>query len=180
MSGGERRGPVWKDQRGSELLQRAECRRLLAAAAGGIAHLGLVVDGHPVVVPVNYTMLDREVLLRLGPGSTLNELGRSPVVALEVDHVPSKGGEAWSVMIQGVATPLNDPAALRRAAASGLTPLVPVPGHEYMQVRTGVLSGRRFPVGLTGEGDGSDVRVPGGRAGAERNGTGARRETWNR
>jgi nitroimidazol reductase NimA-like FMN-containing flavoprotein (pyridoxamine 5'-phosphate oxidase superfamily) len=134
------------DQRGSELLQRAECRRLLAVAAGGVAHLGLIVDGKPVVVPVNYIMLDRDVLLRLGPGSTLEELGRSPIVALEVDHVPSEG-DAWSVVVQGVATPLSDPGALQRAAGSGLVPLVPEPGREYVQVRTGVLSGRRFSVG---------------------------------
>lgn len=64
-------------------------------------------------------------------------------------------------MIQGVATPLDDPAALRRAAASGLSPLVPVPGHEYLQVRTGVLSGRRFPVGVTAEGRQIDVEGAG-------------------
>lgn len=136
-----------RDQRGSELLFRSECRRLLALAAGRVAHLGLVVEGQPVVIPVNYTMLDRDILLRLGPGTTLDELRRSPVVALEVDVVPPEGGEAWSVVVQGVASPLRDPAAVERAAASGLVPLVPEPGHTYVQIRTGVLTGRRFSVG---------------------------------
>ncbi|MBO0713199.1 MAG: pyridoxamine 5'-phosphate oxidase family protein [Acidimicrobiales bacterium] len=133
-----------RDQRGSELLSRTECRQRLAQAAGRVAHLGLVVDGKPVVIPVNYTMLDRDLLLRLGPGTTLDELGRSPVVALEVDVVPPEGGEAWSVVVQGVASPLKDPAALERAARSGPVPLVPEPGHDYVQIRTGVLTGRRF------------------------------------
>lgn len=149
---------MWLDQRGSELLSRVECRRLLALGAGGVAHLGLIVDGQPVVVPVNYTLLDRDVLLRLGPGTTLEELGHAQVVALEVDRVPPKDGDAWSVVVQGVATPLTDVDSLQRAARSGLVPLVPEPGHDYVQIRTGVLTGRRFSVGATGQGGGRGAR----------------------
>lgn len=167
-----------RDERGSELLSRTECRRLLARAAGRVAHLGLVVDGQPVVIPVNYTMLDRDILLRLGPGTSLDELGRSPIVALEVDMVPPEGGEAWSVVVQGVGSPLEDPGALARAAGSGLSPLVPEPGHDYVQIRTGVLTGRRFSIGRWQ----GQTSVEGQRPAARPRpiGSRAKEKTWNR
>ncbi|MGD0082135.1 MAG: pyridoxamine 5'-phosphate oxidase family protein [Acidimicrobiales bacterium] len=142
--------PEWPDQRGSIVLSLAECHRLLVAMAGGVGRLGLVIDGMPIVLPFSYALLDDEVLLRLGPGTTLDAVLREPPVAFEidqVDHRPPSAPEAWSVLVHGTAQVVRDPLVLEQAAASGLTPLVNQPGAVYVLVRTGVVSGRRFPVG---------------------------------
>jgi CBS domain-containing protein len=137
---------VWIDQRGSEVLSRRECRRLLALAAGGVGRLGYVSDGQPVVIPVNYRMLDGDVLVRIGPGTTAAVLASGVIVAFEVDEVDPGRGTAWSVLVQGLATVLEDPADLARAEGAGVAPFVAQPGSTYVRVRTGVLSGRRFPL----------------------------------
>jgi nitroimidazol reductase NimA-like FMN-containing flavoprotein (pyridoxamine 5'-phosphate oxidase superfamily) len=139
---------TWPDQRGSEVLSRTECHRLLGQTTG-VGHLGLVVDGKPVVVPLNFVLLGDDILLRLGPGTTLDTLLNEPIVAFEVDEVDQadpEAPEAWSVLIQGSAHVVRDPLDLERAVASGLTPLVAEPGEAYVVVRKAVVSGRRFSV----------------------------------
>jgi hypothetical protein len=140
----------WPDQRGSAVLSPADCRRLLAEASGSVGRLGYVGDGGPVVLPLNYVLLDGEVCLRLGPGRTLETLLGGPTVAFEIDHCDALAGpapEAWSVLAQGRARVLRDPVALDAAAAMGLTPLVSESGQVYVLVRPERLSGRRFAVG---------------------------------
>jgi uncharacterized protein len=135
---------LWIDQRGSEVLNRNECQRLLALNAGGVGRLGLVSAGQVVIVPVNYEMLGSEVLIRVGPGDILDAARAGSIVAFEIDEITATG--AWSVLVQGLATTIpaepTDEASMTRLPA----PLVPEPGHALVQIRTGVFSGRRFPL----------------------------------
>lgn len=142
--------PNWPDQRGSAVLSPTDCQRLLEQVSGGFGRLGLVIDGRPVVLPFNYVLLGGDVLLRLGPGATLDALLNEPTVAFEVDHEDEPGTaepEAWSVLVQGSAQVVRDHLALERARASGLTPLVEGMGSVFVLVRDGALTGRRFGVG---------------------------------
>jgi hypothetical protein len=50
------------------------------------------------------------------------------------------------VVVQRVAVVVGGAPELEWAARFGPTPLVPEPGEEYVRIRTGVLSGRRFTV----------------------------------
>ena len=137
------------DQRGSEVLTRNECLRLLALRAGGIGRVGLVKDGHAVIVPVNYLMMDQDVIIQVGPGDMLAAAANQTIVAFEVDDVSSAGDQAWSVLIQGLATVVPHARAIDanvRQVVAASAPLVPEPGHSLVRIRTGVLSGRRFPL----------------------------------
>src|SRR5271166_1471007 len=60
-------GPMWIDQRGSEVLGAPECHRLLALAAKEVGYGRLAVsrEGAPVVVPVNFAWHEHQVLVRL-------------------------------------------------------------------------------------------------------------------
>jgi len=130
---------MWIDQRGSEILDRPECLRLLAAAAKEDRVGRLAVNGasSPLVVPLNFVCHDGRVFVRIGPGR-LAELMPGSLVAFEVDRVEADREVAWSVLVRGLAS----------TAVPGDGPIpdpwVPEPGHIVLFIRPDVISGRRF------------------------------------
>lgn len=134
---------TWIDQRGSEVLNRNECLRLLSVGAGGVGRIGLVTAGQVVIEPVNYRMADSDVVIRVGPGSMLDAARNEAIVSFEVDHVSADEGYAWSVLVHGLARVVADD-HVRGAHPAGAVPLVPEPGRSVVRIRTGVLTGRRF------------------------------------
>lgn len=136
---------TWIDQRGSEVLGRAECARLLAMRSGGVGRLGMVVDGQPVVVPLNYRMVDGYVVLRLGPGTILATIRQGgAIVAFEVDHTPERlDSPWWSVLVRGLAL-AADGASPDGGLSGAPTPAVPEPGQAVVRIRSELLTGRRF------------------------------------
>ena len=139
---------MWIDQRGSEVLTRNECERLLAVKAGGVGRVGLAIDGQVVIVPVNYQIMDQDVLILVGVGNILDAARSEAIVGFEVDEVSAVAGLAWSVLVQGLATVVSD-AKVKAATVRPVAPLVPEPGHSFVRIRTGVLSGRRFSLAET-------------------------------
>lgn len=138
---------MWVDQRGSEVVDRPECLRLLALHAGGVGRVGLLDEaGQVVIEPFNYRVLDGDVLIQVGTGSVLAAARRRTVIAFETDGVELEAGQAWSVLVRGLATVLEDEAAAALAGTIGPQPLVPEPGGSFVRIRGGVLTGRRFPL----------------------------------
>lgn len=137
---------MWTDERGSELLPLAECVRLLATAAkkGSTGRLGISTAQAPIIQPVNFTYHDGRIVIRLGSGHLVDIISGA-LVAFEVDDVDRDAHKAWSVLVRGLATPLEEPE--RQALAEfAPKPLVPVPGDMVFVVRLDVVTGRRFPV----------------------------------
>ncbi len=143
------------------MLPLAECARLLATAGkrGLTGRLAVSTDQAPLVQPVNFTYHDHQIVVRLGPGH-LTDVIAGTLVAFEVDHVDRDAREAWSVLVRGLATPVEESGSVPGADVSP-TPLVPVPGSMRFEVRLDVVTGRRFPL------DGFDD--PAGRAVGHRN-----------
>jgi nitroimidazol reductase NimA-like FMN-containing flavoprotein (pyridoxamine 5'-phosphate oxidase superfamily) len=137
---------TWIDQRGSHVLERPECARLLSLGSGGVGRIGLVVEGQPVIVPLNYRMLEDDVVIRIGPGTTLATIrGGDAIVAFEVDHTPIDGESAWwSVLVQGLAQTVTDREQLAKLATMLPRPAIPEPGEVFVRIKTEVLTGRRF------------------------------------
>ncbi len=155
----------WIDQRGSEVLSHNECLRLLAVGAGGVGRVGMVAADRAVILPVLYRMLDRDILIQVGPGSILETAQRDGVVSFEVDNLSES--EAWSVLARGPAHVVGDGAAADHGRPVGVRPLVPEPGSSFVTIRTDVLSGRRFALhrAVSASGDGRrladiDLRPP--------------------
>jgi hypothetical protein len=94
----------------------------------------------PVIIPVNFSLWDRRVLVRVGAGF-LTQAAAGQLVAFEVDHVDPAAGTAWSVLVRGLAVLVDTPTKDQIMAAE---PLVPEPGNEVLLVRPDVLTGRRF------------------------------------
>ena len=137
---------MWTDQHGSELLPLAECVRMLVTASkkGLTGRLGISTQRAPIVQPVNFTFHDHRIVVRLGSGH-MADIVSGALVAFEVDHRDRDAHVAWSVLVRGLATPLEG--AERLALGDNVpTPLVPSPGNAVFAIRLDVVTGRRFPL----------------------------------
>ncbi len=90
-----------------EQLTPEDCRMQLGL--GTVGRLAMVIDDYPLVVPVNYRLLEDAVgtgiLLRTGPGSSVD---RSPEhVAFEIDGIDHYHRQGWSVVVRGDLHHLN-------------------------------------------------------------------------
>jgi uncharacterized protein len=88
-----------------EPIAKSDCWGLLATAQVG--RVGLLVDGRPEVLPVNYALDGQTVLYRTGENTVLTKASLA-VVAFEVDHVDEAAHTGWSVLVQGVAHDIGD------------------------------------------------------------------------
>lgn len=136
-----REGPVGG---GAKTLSFEQCWDLLAAATVG--RLGLVVDDHPEIFPVNYVIFERSVVFRSGQGRKLwGALASRPGV-IEVDGYDPATTEAWSVMARGETALMTDPEETARVDALGLEPWEPGAKDHYIRLIPRALTGRRFVV----------------------------------
>ncbi len=84
-----------------EELSYDECLQLLRA--GKVGRLAVVINDFPVVVPVNYRMVETLdltwIALRTRPGGVIE---RAPMhSALEIDAIDTERNEGWSVLARG-------------------------------------------------------------------------------
>ena len=100
------------DRDGLEVLDRAECLRLLGGAALGriVATSGAL----PVVFPVDYALDGDSVVVETGRGTTLDFATTGAVVAFEVDNLHERGHSGWTVTVTGVAEEISDDSEVER------------------------------------------------------------------
>ena len=84
-----------------EELSRDDCLGLLRSSRVG--RIALVVDEFPVVLPVNYRLVETSgrtwIALRTRPG---NIIERAPVqAAFEIDGIDPAHQQGWSVLVRG-------------------------------------------------------------------------------
>ena len=128
---------------GLEVIPRKECLLLLAGQKVG--RLGFVVDGQPMVLPVNYAVGGDVIVFRTGEGSML-AAAHATKVAFEVDEVDTDAGTGWSVVVQGVAEEIpgtGDWYDETLRAKAGPT-WIPAPTDHYVRIRPSMISGRRL------------------------------------
>ncbi|MGW2485834.1 helix-turn-helix domain-containing protein [Streptomyces sp. NPDC001606] len=125
-------------------LDEQECRELLATH--GVGRVSVSTEGAPVVVPVNYSVVDGAIVFRTSPGSvTTRGLGHE--VAFEVDRVDDALSQGWSVLVRGTARAVTDPAETRRLAEHAYS--TPWAGGErdlWVRIEPSALTGRRIDV----------------------------------
>ena len=103
-----------------EILSTNECLRLLGTRSLG--RIGLSAAALPLVLPVNYVLIDGVIVIRTRRETALATATRDAVVAFEVDDHDAASDLGWSVMIQGrahetppaIAAALVDEPALAR------------------------------------------------------------------
>lgn len=126
-----------------ESLSEAECLRHLERHEFG--RLAIVVEGQPVIFPVNYAIHQRVIAIRTAPGAKLT-YGPGTQVAFEIDHFDPGSGSGWSVLVQGPAvdatTALDDVSWTSR----GATPHPTAPGQRThrIAIEARIITGRSF------------------------------------
>ena len=68
------------------VLSDAECYRLLIGRSVG--RIGIVIDGYPLIIPVNYSLERETVVVRTAPGSVVARADRARV-SFQVDEFDS-------------------------------------------------------------------------------------------
>ncbi|HLN17165.1 MAG TPA: pyridoxamine 5'-phosphate oxidase family protein [Acidimicrobiales bacterium] len=82
-----------------EVLSKEECLALLAG--GEIGRLVYQDADGPAAVPVNYTMVGSDIVIRVEGG--IKQLAmEQPVIAFEVDAIDHEQHSGWSVLARGV------------------------------------------------------------------------------
>jgi len=74
-----------------------------------VGRIGVVVDGYPLVVPVNYRLMETAgrtwVVLRTRPGNVIDTA--SDRVAFEIDGIDVVHRRGWSVAVRGTLAPVD-------------------------------------------------------------------------
>jgi uncharacterized protein len=130
------------DRNGLEVLSRGECLRLLAQSRVGRV---VVTDrALPAAFPVNYALLDEDVVFMTTTGSKLEAAEGEEVMAFEADEIDPLHHGGWSVLVQGLASVISDPDELAQAAALNLEPWAPGGQFQFVRIRAELVSGRRL------------------------------------
>ncbi|WP_128374510.1 helix-turn-helix domain-containing protein [Streptomyces cavernae] len=135
----------------TELSER-ECRELLSTH--GVGRLAVSTFAGPVVVPVNYSVVDRAIVFRTGPGTTpWQALGSR--VAFEVDRIDDAFSQGWSVLVRGRARGVTDPDAVRRLQQRAYsTPWTGGHRDRWVRIDPIAITGRRITVQASGSATG--------------------------
>src|ERR1700674_3304270 len=88
-------------------LAREQCLELLDQVVVG--RIGYVTDGIAIILPVNFTVLDGDIVFCTAHGSTLKGLSLRRRLFFQVDESRWADREGWSVLIHGVAREVTDP-----------------------------------------------------------------------
>lgn len=130
-----------------EQLPEEESLRLAAGAAVG--RIGFTGRYGPVILPVNFKLIDGAVVFRTDADGALGEDLRTGItdaeyrVAFEIDQIDATDRTGWSVMIQGAAHYLEEPEERAAAARAGIVPWVGGEKDLYIRIRPTLTSGRR-------------------------------------
>ncbi len=126
-----------------EELSVGECLRLLGDH--NIGRVAVVLDGHPIVFPVNYAVEGDSVVFRTAPGTKLSgaALGH---VAFEIDEVDAATQTGWSVIVQGIGNDISATLDERseRLRALEVQPWVPGEHAHWVGILAQSITGRRL------------------------------------
>ena len=134
-------GPI-VDRNGLEVLERDQCLLLLAGRTLG--RLGISAGALPVILPVNYRLVGDRIVFRTSPGTKLDAATRNAVVAFEVDDMDPFDHTGWSVLVTGIARPVDDPADVATLARAGIPRWAPSEGEHIVELPLTMVSGRRI------------------------------------
>lgn len=93
-------------------LSRDDCRSLLATVPVG--RVGISIEALPVVLPVNFAIVEVDIVFRTVYGTKFHAATAGSVLAFEADGYETSGRSGWSVLVQGKAVVVTDPGELAR------------------------------------------------------------------
>jgi len=132
------------DRNGLEVLRREQSLRLLATATLG--RVGVTSGALPVVLPVNFRLVNDLIVFHTGLGTKLDAATCNQIVAFEADDFEPVSHSGWSVVVTGVAREVTDPDELAALSTVPIPRWAPEGNGRTVAISTDLVSGRR--VGL--------------------------------
>ena len=83
-----------------EVLSDEECHWLLEG--GSVGRVGVTGGAIPEVLPVNYALLDGDIVFRTGRGTKVHAATSDAPIAFEVDECDPVTLSGWSVLVVGL------------------------------------------------------------------------------
>jgi nitroimidazol reductase NimA-like FMN-containing flavoprotein (pyridoxamine 5'-phosphate oxidase superfamily) len=145
--------PAWPGKTGrmeSIVEQLSEEESLRLAAGSEVGRIGFTGRYGPMILPVNFRIVDGAVVFRTEADSALVADLRTGIpdaeyrVAFEVDDIDKSDRTGWSVMIQGPAHYLDEPGERADAEAAGVDPWIGGDKETYISIRPAFVTGRRI------------------------------------
>lgn len=103
--------------------------------------LAVSLGGQPDIFPVNFLANESGILIRTEEGTKLERLDANQLMAFEADDVTPE--RAWSVVVKGLASRLDD-AAVEAARRAPLWTWAPEPKDVFIRIRPTEITGRAF------------------------------------
>jgi len=125
-----------------EVIDRIECLQLLDGQ--GVGRIAGAVEGHPVILPINYVVFGDAVLVRARRGGALDRITGNTEVAFEIDGTDSIYHEGWSVLVVGRSAHVTDPAELDRLRGLRLLPWAGEGRDLFIRIFLDEVTGRRI------------------------------------
>jgi uncharacterized protein len=125
-----------------EVLDVAECRRLLATAS--IGRIAFTEGAMPVIQPASFALRGEDVFIPTGLSSKMAAGSRGAVLAFEVDDYDLVERTGWNVTVIGPSRLVSLPDQVRELDALGVLPWAPSTRHCYIALRLTVVRGRRI------------------------------------
>jgi uncharacterized protein len=124
-------------------LERDACVEHLEQAP--YVRIGFVVDGDPMVLPVNHLLYEGAIYFRTAPGSKLGSAAAGNTVVIEADEGDEQRRIGWSVVAKGRASIVLDEAEIEALLAQQFEPWA-LPDNRSFWIRVDVqdLEGRRI------------------------------------
>ena len=129
------------DARQFSALSERECRELLQG--NNLARVAWQTADGPQMLPITYACHHDALVFRTSPYGPLSELMQPTDVALEVDELDQQRRNGWSVVVQGRAAAVAEPAEIVELwTIDGLVPWAPGIRNVFIEVVPRRITGR--------------------------------------
>jgi hypothetical protein len=122
-------------------LDEAECLRLLARRSVG--RMALTSGALPIVLPLNYVVHGRSLVMATDPGLKLRSARAGDVVCVEVDDWDEHDHVGWYVAATGQLTEITDVEEVGMLGSPPLGPSRHVHDPHHIRLAVELLVGRR-------------------------------------
>ena len=124
------------------VLTPDECTFLLGQARVG--RVGVTVASLPEIFPVNFCVIDGDIVFRTSEGTKLHGATREAIVAFEVDEFDEENESGWSVLVVGPSSEERDPNLILDARRQLPDHWVPGERDHVIRIAPQKVSGRRI------------------------------------
>jgi len=97
-----------------------QCIELMSSTP--IGRIAFTVDGHPMVVPVNFKWHEDTIVFRTLEGQKLDAAAEGQTVCFEIDHWDAGDETGWSIVVVGQAREVTNFAEREQLESIGLIP----------------------------------------------------------